>query len=109
MQRWAFTDDQHEYQESETKPPVRACDFCGRREVFHVYPTADHCLPDPGPPGVLPVMMSSEGWAACIRCARLIDAERWDRLLERATDEFIRNHPEAAARRAGLRASTGSL
>lgn len=42
------------------------CDFCGFRGVSQVYPT------------------DAEGikWYACLECARLVDAESWDRLIQ---------------------------
>lgn len=43
------------------------CDFCGLPEVSQEYPT------------------DTEGisWCACLECARLVDTESWDRLIER--------------------------
>jgi hypothetical protein len=43
------------------------CDFCGFPEISQNYPT------------------DTEGfnWYACLECARLVDTESWDSLIER--------------------------
>lgn len=53
------------------------CDFCGSPQVAQEYPT------------------DSEGisWYACSECARLIDAESWDLLIERGLAECAQIRP----------------
>ena len=48
--------------------PATTCDFCGDSQNLREYPT-DH--------GVI-------NWYACATCAGLIEAEKWDRLIERS-------------------------
>lgn len=64
------------------------CDFCGLLRVSHEYP------------------IDSEGinWCACLECARLIDAESWDLLMERgvaacAQTRVLREDEELAFRK----------
>jgi len=45
------------------------CDFCGFPNISQKYPT------------------DTEGisWYACLECARLVDIESWERLIQRST------------------------
>jgi hypothetical protein len=56
------------------------CDFCGVPGVSQVYPT------------------NTEGihWYACLECARLVDTESWDRLIQRSVVAYaqMRQIPE---------------
>jgi hypothetical protein len=53
------------------------CDFCGFRELSQEYPT------------------DTEGisWFACLECARLVDSESWDHLIERGVMACAQIHP----------------
>lgn len=95
--RYGFADpDSHRYRTSEKKPEPRLCDFCAAREIFRIYPVRDHYV-------AISQATSTEGWAACLLCAELIDAEKWNVLAERALANFIRQHPEAKENRLELR------
>ncbi len=48
--------------------PATSCDFCGDPQGLREYPT-DHSLIT---------------WYACATCTRRIEAEEWDRLIERS-------------------------
>jgi len=56
------------------------CDFCGFPEVSQEYPTDTDGI----------------SWYACLECARLVDAESWDLLIERAVLACAKLHPIAA-------------
>ncbi len=60
------------------------CNFCGFPEVSQEYPT------DTG--GI--------SWYVCLECARLVDTESWDRLIERGVGACaqIRQIPEDETR-----------
>ncbi len=44
------------------------CDFCGFRGISQVYPTGAERI----------------NWYACLECARLVDTESWDHLIQRS-------------------------
>lgn len=48
------------------------CDFCGDYQCLREYPTDDHAV----------------NWYACANCARLIDAENWEQLIERSLEAY---------------------
>ena len=56
------------------------CDFCGFPEVSQEYLT------------------DTDGirWYACLECARLVDTDSWDRLIERGAVACAQLHPIAA-------------
>jgi hypothetical protein len=54
--------------------PLSCCDFCGDCQCLREYPT-DH---------------SAVNWYACGNCARLVDAENWERLIERSLAAYGR-------------------
>jgi hypothetical protein len=53
------------------------CDFCGFPEISQKHPT------------------DTEGinWYACLECARLVDTESWDRLIQRGVVECAQIRP----------------
>jgi hypothetical protein len=48
--------------------PPSCCNFCGDSRTFQEYPTDNDAV----------------NWHACANCARLIDAEQWEQLIERS-------------------------
>ena len=54
--------------------PPSCCDFCGRSESLQEYPT-DH--------GIV-------NWYVCADCARMIDTEQWDQLIDRSFAAYTR-------------------
>ena len=48
--------------------PATSCDFCGDSQGLREYPT-DH---------------TAIKWYACPTCTRMIEAEEWERLIERS-------------------------
>ena len=91
---YGYTDPETgRYTISDERPPARLCDFCGIEEIHHLYATRDARMPDPAPG--LPVLMAIEGWTACKSCTDLIEGEAWEKLTDRALDEFLRRSPEA--------------
>ncbi len=57
--------------------PSSCCDFCGVSQTLREYP-ADHV-------GI--------NWYACLGCAGIIEAEEWDRLIERSLAAYARIRP----------------
>jgi hypothetical protein len=63
------------------------CDFCTTEKVFKLYPCANFIFNN------MPVFQNGFGtWAACARCAELIDADRWAELTERSFRKFAKVH-----------------
>jgi hypothetical protein len=65
------------------------CDFCCTSPIFKVYACtnfASHGSP------VFPVGVAVGSWAACRKCAELVNAGRWDDLTERALTKFAKRH-----------------
>jgi len=77
-------------------PPVAGaiCDFCSSQEVFQVYMAEDFTAVELEAPNGHPVYLNSTGgWAACHQCAKLVEAAKWDKLLERCFDTFKASLP----------------
>jgi hypothetical protein len=53
--------------------PPSCCDFCGDSRTFQEYPTDNGAV----------------NWYACANCARLIDAEQWEQLIERSLAAYM--------------------
>jgi hypothetical protein len=67
------------------------CDFCTSQPVVQFYPCRNFDWQKQ------PIFASEStgkvrAWAACEKCAALIDAEQWDSLTERALRHFRRKH-----------------
>jgi hypothetical protein len=66
------------------------CDFCSGVPITATYYAHDffaYSTPE--------VVEMSEGkWAACHECEILIDGNKWDDLVERVTETFMRAYPE---------------
>lgn len=82
--------------------PVRGgeyCDFCTTEKVFKLYQCVNFVF------NRMPVFRKGVGtWAACQRCAELVDADRWPELTERAFLKFAKRHGPISRRDAnGLR------
>jgi hypothetical protein len=72
-------------------PEVIHCDFCGSTDIHKSYAAYDFAIEKhPGGGG----RNSESGWAACKRCAHLIDNEYWHRLEDRSVELYFRGHPE---------------
>jgi hypothetical protein len=87
MTRYAYTDPKtREYAESNEKPAMTLCDFCGTAEIHHIFHTPRHATPVPG-------VVSTEGWAACRVCEGMVRRQEWKALIEYAARELCRRHP----------------
>jgi hypothetical protein len=60
------------------------CDFCSDPRIFARYPAKDFAVKHVSGPNVA----SRGDWAACKRCTELIEAAKWDELLERSIATF---------------------
>ena len=70
------------------------CDFCSSQEVFQVYMAEDFTAVELEASNGHPVYLNSTGgWAACYECAKLVEAARWDELLERCFHTFKASLP----------------
>jgi hypothetical protein len=72
------------------------CDFCTMEPVAKFYDCMNFCWENQ------PIFTGGAGavraWAACEKCAALIDAEEWESLTERALRHFRSKHaiPQSA-------------
>lgn len=64
------------------------CDFCSSPKVWTSYQCEDFVMGK----GELLETSSVGQWAACNICAQLIDAGKWDELLQRSIDTFMDKH-----------------
>jgi len=70
------------------------CDFCSSQQVFQVYMAEDFMAIELRARDGHPLYLNSTGgWAACRECAVLIEAEKWDDLLERSCQTFKASMP----------------
>jgi len=70
-------------------PKGDACDFCTVRPIFRMY----SCLNFPFNGRAVFVHGSPNGvWAACRKCAELVDTGRWSDLTDRAVRKFAQKH-----------------
>ena len=67
--------------------PLSYCDFCGNCRIFQEYPTD----------------RADANWYACAGCARLIDANDWNGLIERSLAAYTEIRPIAESEKAILR------
>jgi hypothetical protein len=75
------------------KLPLVKCDFCTSETAVRSY-SAEPFVMDPARPPVLNHPLYSNGaWHACARCADLIDAGRWEDLVERAVNAHQQKYP----------------
>jgi hypothetical protein len=71
-------------------PGREACDFCSERPTTQIYPCKNFVVPR-----FKTSVFQHEsigGWAACSKCAELIDAGRWAELTDRAFTNFLKQH-----------------
>lgn len=73
--------------------PEFICDFCSEKPVVASYAADDFEATPFSVPGASLYQTSVGGWAACATCEKLIDANDWDRLLDRAVTTFFLKHP----------------
>jgi hypothetical protein len=72
---------------AERFPPV--CDFCSDEHITRDFSCKTFEFPDPR------LGWGSTGdWAACDKCAAMVDAEKWDELLDRAMTQYGELPPE---------------
>lgn len=67
----------------------RECDFCSdnTQEIVHWYPAEDFMIDANQPP-----LMSTGGWAACAKCASLINLGEWNALANHSAETFQHRH-----------------
>jgi hypothetical protein len=68
------------------------CDFCSAEQVVKDYDCVDYLIPVTNPKGQTIELGSTGKWAACVQCAKLIDENNREGLLQRATTTFCANH-----------------
>jgi hypothetical protein len=73
------------------EPGAECCDFCTARPVFKTYACHNFMWNKQ----TVFAHESIGAWAACIRCAVLIDAGRWAELTARAFRKFCKRHKVA--------------
>jgi hypothetical protein len=66
------------------------CDFCSDPRIFASYPAKDFTAGQfKNPDGKKLVANSRGGWAACKTCTELIEAGKWESLLDRSIATFL--------------------
>lgn len=84
--------------EVRANPGEEVCDFCNSTPIYAAYDCKDCELMTPQESITGMGHISIEPWAACEACSKLIDAGRWDALLNRACRTFKEQnrfmHPE---------------
>ncbi len=69
-------------------PTGEYCDFCTSGTIFKLYSCSNFVFND-----MRIFQRGSEGvWAACSKCAELVDGDRWAELTERACSTFAKLH-----------------
>jgi hypothetical protein len=76
------------------------CDFCCTPPVFKMYRCANFAVK--GKP-VFTSGVAVGSWAACRKCAELVDAGRWNDLTDRAVRKFLKRHRVARAEVSAVR------
>jgi len=71
-------------------PGREMCDFCGTSPTARLYACRNFVVPRTK--HAVFQHESIGAWAACERCALLIDAGHWTQLTERALRRFVRIH-----------------
>lgn len=67
------------------------CDFCTVQPVTKLYP-CENFEWEGRPVFASESIGKVRAWAACEKCAELVDSNQWDRLSERALQHFLRGH-----------------
>ena len=68
-------------------PGGEYCDFCTSGPVFKLYECSNFVFNN------MPIFQKDSGvWAACARCAELVDSENWTNLTKRAVRKFAKRH-----------------
>jgi hypothetical protein len=65
------------------------CDFCCAPPVFKVYRCANFSVKGKA---VFASGTAVGSWAACRKCAELVDQAKWIRLTDRAVRKFVKRH-----------------
>ncbi len=76
------------------------CDFCQTSPVFTAYACSNFLVKG------IPVFTSGlavGSWAACRKCAELVEGEKWNDLTERAYRKFAKRHGTARHRMLSVR------
>ena len=69
-------------------PGGECCDFCASGPIVRLYPSSNFTFN-----GRTVFQKNSCGaWAACAKCAALIDTDRWPELAERAFRKFVKRY-----------------
>jgi hypothetical protein len=71
-------------------PGREMCNFCSERPTTQLYACKNFLIPRNKT--ALFQHESVGAWAACARCAELIDGRRWAELTDRALTNFIKQH-----------------
>jgi hypothetical protein len=71
-------------------PGREMCNFCSERPTTQLYACKNFLIPRTKT--ALFQRESVGAWAACARCAELVDGERWSELTDRALTNFIKQH-----------------
>lgn len=82
------------------------CDFCSTPPVFKVYRCANFVAK--GRP-VFAKGVAAGSWAACRKCAELVDQGKWNDLTQRAVRKFVKRHRVARDEVAGVRAQLAEI
>ena len=72
------------------EPGGEVCDFCTSHPIFKSYSCRNFLVP--WSKHWVFQHESVGGWAACRKCADLIDAEKWSELSDRAFRRFVKKH-----------------
>lgn len=71
-------------------PGRESCDFCSVQPTTQIYPCKNFVIPR----NKTSVFRheSIGAWAACSKCAELIDGRRWAELTDRSFTNFLKQH-----------------
>ena len=69
-------------------PRGDACDFCTARPIFRIYRCLNFLF---NGHAVFPQESANGVWAACRKCAELVDTGRWSDLTDRAVRKLPRS------------------
>lgn len=78
--------------ERESTSSRASCDFCSEPMDYHGAWVVMTKPITEGQPGGFTIELSPD-WGACLTCAELIKAKRWQRLTERSVDCMLTKHP----------------
>jgi hypothetical protein len=82
------------------------CDFCCTSPVFRLYRCANFSAN--GNP-VFAGGSAAGSWAACRKCAELVDGRRWSGLTDRSLRKFVKRHRVARHEVALVRAQLAEV